>query len=51
MSSVDHACDAVDLVAATISPAVGVLEDGVFVEDLVDGCASTRWVVFPEYIF
>src|SRR5215813_12787866 len=37
MSSLDHARDAVDLVATAVN-AVGLVEYGVFVEDLVDRC-------------
>src|SRR4030095_6613927 len=40
MSSLDHARDAVDLVATAVD-AVGFVEYGVFVEDLVDRSAST----------
>ena len=48
MSSLDHARDAVDLVAATVSAAVGVVEHAIFIVDLVNGRATTRGVVFAE---
>src|SRR5882762_11977848 len=48
MSSLDHACDAVDLVTAAVS-AVRFVEHGVFVEDLIDRCASTHWVDLAEH--
>jgi hypothetical protein len=48
MSSLDHARDAVDLVAATVGAAVGVVEHAIFVVDLVNGRATTRGVVFAE---
>src|SRR5882672_2443211 len=37
MSSLDHACDAVDLVTATVSP-VRFVEHSVFVKDFIDRC-------------
>src|SRR4029077_12023699 len=48
MSSLDHARDAVDLVAATVGAAVGVIENAIFVVDLVNGRATTRGVVFAK---
>src|SRR6266550_6349663 len=48
MSSLDHTCDAVDLVAATVGAAGGVIEHAIFVVDLVDGRATTRGVDFAE---
>src|SRR6266404_7811232 len=48
MSSLDHARDAVDLVAATVGAAVGVVEHAIFVVDLVNGRATTCGVVFAE---
>src|SRR5689334_23924173 len=41
MRSLDHARNAVDLVATAII-ATGLMEHGVLVEDFVDHCASTR---------
>ena len=48
MSSPDRACDAIDLVAATVDAPAGVVEHAIFGEDLVDGRAPTRGVVFTE---
>ena len=50
MSSLDRARDAIDLVAATMDAAAGVVEHAIFGEDLVDGRAPTRGVVFTEDI-
>src|SRR5213075_2208983 len=47
VSSLDRARDAIDLVAATVH-APGLVEDAIFGEDLVDGRAPTRGVVFTE---
>ena len=49
MTGPDHAGDAMDLVAAT-EHAIAVVVHGVFVEDLVDGRAPTRGVVFTERV-
>ena len=49
MSSLDHAGDAVDLVATAVN-AVGLVEYGVFVEDLVDRCASTHGINLTEHV-
>ena len=49
MSSLDHARDAVDLVATAVN-AVGLVEHGVFVKDLVDRCASTRGINLSEHV-
>jgi hypothetical protein len=49
MSSLDHACDAVDLVAATVST-VRFVEHSVFVEDLIDRYASTHGVDLTEHV-
>ena len=49
MSSLDHARDAVDLVAAAVN-AVGLVEHGVFVEDLVDRVASTNGIILSEHV-
>src|SRR5580704_6482561 len=48
MSSFDYARDAVNLVAATMGAAVGVVEHAIFVVDIVNGRATTRGVVFAE---
>src|SRR4029077_6713380 len=48
MSSFDHARDAVDLVAATVGAAVGVVEHAIFVVELVNGRAPARGVFFAE---
>jgi len=45
VSSLDRASDAIDLVAATVD-APGLVERAIFGEDLVDGRAPTRGVVF-----
>jgi hypothetical protein len=49
MSSLDHARDAVDLVATTVS-AIRFVEYGVFVEDLVDCCGSTHGINLSEHV-
>jgi hypothetical protein len=49
MSSLDHACDTVDLVTAPVST-VRFVEHSVFVEDLIDRCASTHGVDLTEYL-
>jgi hypothetical protein len=49
MSSLDHACDAVDLVTAAVS-AFRFVEHSVFVEDLIDRCASTHGVDLTEHV-
>src|SRR3954466_12900816 len=49
MSSLDHACDAVDLVATAVN-AVGLVEYGVFVEDLVNRCASSHGINLSEHV-
>src|SRR5258708_17599183 len=48
MSSLDHARYAVDLVAATMGAAVGVVEHAIFVVEFVNGRATARGVVFAE---
>jgi hypothetical protein len=47
VSSPDRARNAIDLVAATVD-APGLVEHAIFCEDLVDGRAPTRGVVFTE---
>jgi hypothetical protein len=49
MSGLDHACDAVDLVTATVST-VRFVEHSVFVEDFIDRCASTHGVDLTEHL-
>jgi hypothetical protein len=49
MSSLDHACNAVDLVTAAVST-VRFVEHSVFVEDLIDRCASTHGVDLTEHV-
>jgi hypothetical protein len=49
MSSLDDAGDAVDLVTAAVS-AVRFVEHRVFVEDLIDRCASTHGVDLTEHV-
>ena len=49
MSSLDHACDAADLVTATVST-VRFVEHSVFVEDLIYRCASTYGVDLTEHL-
>jgi hypothetical protein len=49
MSSLDHACDAVDLVTAAVS-AVRFVEHSVLVEDFIDRCASTHGVDLTEHV-
>src|SRR5215472_15945745 len=50
VSSPDHARDAIELVAATVDAAAGVVEHAIFGKDLVDGRAPTRGVVFTENV-
>src|SRR5258707_14290849 len=49
VSSLDRACDTIDLVAATVD-APRFVECAIFGEDLVKGCAPTRGVAFTEDI-
>jgi hypothetical protein len=49
MTGLEHARDAIDIVAATVC-AVAIVVRGVFVEDLVDGRAPTRRVNFTEAV-
>src|SRR5256712_4305374 len=48
VSSPDRARDAIDLVAATVDALGRVVEDAIFGEDVVDGRAAARGVVFTE---
>src|SRR5258705_5284735 len=48
MSSPERTRDAINLVAASVDGPAGFVEYAVFGEDLVDGRASTRGVIFPE---
>src|SRR6185295_3649801 len=50
VSGLDYAGDAVDRVATTVDPLVGVVEHGLFIVELVDGRATTRRVFFAEDI-
>jgi len=47
VSSLDCARDVIDLIAATVD-ATWLVEHAIFAEDLVDGRAPTRAVVFTE---
>ena len=47
VSSFDRACDAIDLVAATVD-APGLVEHAIFGKDLVDSRPPTRGVVFTK---
>ena len=49
MSSLDRACDTLDLVTAPVD-ATGLAELAIFGEDFVDGRAPTRGVVFTEHV-
>jgi hypothetical protein len=49
MIGLDHAGDAVDLVTAMVST-TRLVEHGVFVEDLIDRCASTHGVDLTEHV-
>jgi hypothetical protein len=48
VSSLDRARDVIDLVAATVDAAAGVVEHAIFDPDLVDGRTPTAGVVFTE---
>jgi hypothetical protein len=48
MSGPDRARNAIDLVAATVDAAARLVEHAILGEDLVDGGAPTRGVVFTE---
>src|SRR5260221_6720564 len=50
MSRLDHARDAVDLVAAAVNAAFRVVEASVFVEDLIDRDASTHGINLTEHV-
>jgi hypothetical protein len=50
VSSPDRVRDAIDLVAATVDASIRVVEHAIFGEDLVDGRAPTRGVVFTEHV-
>ena len=49
MSSLDHACDAVDLVTAAVSTVMFV-EHSVFVDDFIDRCAPPAGVDLTEHV-
>jgi len=48
VSSLDRACDTIDLVAATVDTPAGIVEHAIFGEYLVDGRAPTRGIDFTE---
>src|SRR5229473_1265376 len=50
VSSLDRACDAIDLVTATIDSLAGVVENAIFSVNLVDGGAPASGIVFTEDI-
>ncbi|HEV2688198.1 MAG TPA: hypothetical protein VGV35_06580, partial [Bryobacteraceae bacterium] len=50
VSRLDGARDAIDLVASTMGSTFGVVEYTIFGEDLVDGRASPRGVIFTENV-
>src|ERR1700737_1181564 len=47
-SSPDRARDAIDLVAPTVDALAGIVEHAILGEDLVDGRAPTRGIIFTE---
>jgi len=48
MSSPDRACDTINVAATTVDTRFWVVEHAIFSEDLVDGRAPSRGVVFTE---
>src|SRR6202051_524641 len=48
MSRSEGACDAIDLVAATVDTLAGIIENDIFGVDLVHRCASALRVVFTK---
>ena len=50
VSSLYRACGSIDLVAASVDASLGIVEHAIFGEDLIDGRAPTRGVVFTEDI-
>jgi hypothetical protein len=50
MSSLDHPRNAVNLVAAAVNAAIGVVENSVFVENIFDCRASTRGIDLTKHI-
>jgi len=50
MSGLDYAGDAIDRVATTVDPLVGVVEHALFVVEFVYGRATPRRVIFAEDI-
>jgi hypothetical protein len=50
MSSLDHPRNAVDLVAAAVNAAFEIVENSVFVENIIDCRASTRGINLTEHI-
>jgi hypothetical protein len=48
MSRSEDACDAIDLVAATVDTLARIIENDIFGVDLVDRCASALRVAFTK---
>src|SRR5258708_16164008 len=48
MSRLESACDAIDLVAATVDTLAGIVENDIFGVEFVDRCASPLRIVFTE---
>ena len=48
MSRSEGACDAIDLVAATVDTLAGIIENDIFGVYLVDRCASALRVAFTK---
>jgi hypothetical protein len=48
MSRLDCACDAIDLVAATVDTLAGIVENDIFGVEVVNRCASPLRVDFTE---
>jgi len=48
--SLDHPRYAVDLVPAVVNAAFGVMENSVFVEKIIDCCASAHGINLTEYM-
>jgi hypothetical protein len=50
MSCLNNARDAVDLIAAAVNAAFGVVEHSAIVEYLIDRCASTHGIDLTEHV-
>jgi hypothetical protein len=50
VSSLDRACDAIDLVAATVDTLAGIIENDIFGVKLVDGRAPALGIVLTENV-